>query len=73
MREFLFPKHNKAGPEEEKAQAGTAGVSLYVYVKSSLMMVLLHCGCLMIYGCQFGCVGTVEKWILRDKCRTTQS
>lgn len=22
MREFLFPKHKKAGPEEEKTQAG---------------------------------------------------
>ncbi len=26
-------------------------------VKCSLMMVLLHCGCSVIYGCQFGCVG----------------
>uniref|UniRef100_A0A8C1VRQ4 RAB3 GTPase activating protein subunit 2 (non-catalytic) n=1 Tax=Cyprinus carpio TaxID=7962 RepID=A0A8C1VRQ4_CYPCA len=24
VREFLFPKHNSAGPEEEKTQAGTA-------------------------------------------------
>ncbi len=32
VREFLFPKHNSAGPEEEKTQAGTAGVSMCVYV-----------------------------------------
>jgi len=53
VREFLFPKHKKAGPEEEKTQTGTAEVSLNMYVRSSLiMMVLLHCRCSVIYVCQ---------------------
>uniref|UniRef100_A0A672NIE7 Rab3 GTPase-activating protein non-catalytic subunit-like n=1 Tax=Sinocyclocheilus grahami TaxID=75366 RepID=A0A672NIE7_SINGR len=28
VRDFLFQKHNNAGPEEEKTRAGTAGVSM---------------------------------------------